>query len=131
VRAEGGADLSRAETAELSSQQSIPVALRPAVVRVTPELARMYRGLPPPYRQLSSLIQTTKSIVRCLTLGLNEALSKPRRQNVRPEKRPRPSSRAEERDARSNDVADKARFPSHHIDSLIFGCGTVDFPATA
>lgn len=44
VRAEGSADLSRAEVAELSSPQSLPVALRPAVVRVTPELARQYRG---------------------------------------------------------------------------------------
>ncbi len=44
AHAEGGADLSHADAAELRSEHPVPVAFCPALVPVTPELARRYRA---------------------------------------------------------------------------------------
>jgi hypothetical protein len=44
AHAEGGGDLSRAETAEVSTAEPLPVAFRPAVVRISPEIVKRFRG---------------------------------------------------------------------------------------
>jgi hypothetical protein len=44
ARTEGGADLTRAEVAELRSEKPVPIAFRPSMVAVTPELAQRYRA---------------------------------------------------------------------------------------
>ncbi len=44
AHAEGGADLAHAETAELRSDKPVPIAFRPSMVAVTPELAQRYRS---------------------------------------------------------------------------------------
>ncbi len=43
ARAESGGDLSRAEVAEVAVAEPVPVAFRPAMVLVTPEMAQRYR----------------------------------------------------------------------------------------
>jgi hypothetical protein len=47
ARAEGGTDLARAEAAELRSDKPVPIAFRPSMVLVTPELAQRYRAAKP------------------------------------------------------------------------------------
>lgn len=44
VQAEGGVDLDRADVAEVTVAEQVPVAFRPAMVVVTPELAQRFRS---------------------------------------------------------------------------------------
>ena len=75
VRAEGGGELRKAETAEVAVAEPVPVAFRPAMVLVTPEIAERYRGPAPSRPTLEAFNPRDEAHRAALDLWLDRYLN--------------------------------------------------------